>query len=256
MLDKNTMKRKLEADEDTFGPFVGFPSPAITEMMGWMGYDFVVIDCEHGTIDFESAENMIRAAELSGATAVVRIGLNHQKHILRFLEAGAQGVLIPMINNARDAREVIEAVKFPPIGQRGNYSGRGARHGLVPMNQYVKSANEETWVALQIETLEGIENQDEIIATKHADCIFLGPGDLSLQFGFPGQMGHPRVVESIEKLTAKIIGAGKQVGTVTTPENVKRWHDIGIRWHLTSSTVMLMAGARNYQDVCKKALNG
>ena len=121
---KNTLKEKLQKNQPTYGPFIGFPSPAIVEMMGWLGYDFVVIDCEHGTIDFETAEHMIRAAQLSGTTAVVRIGLNEPKHLLRFLEAGAEGVLIPMINNASDARDVIEAVKFPPMGDRGGH-GRG-----------------------------------------------------------------------------------------------------------------------------------
>ena len=251
---KNTLKQKLAANRDTFGPFVNFPSPAMTELMGWMGYDFVIIDCEHGTIDYEAAENMIRAAELSGATAFVRIGMNEPKHILRFLEAGAHGVLIPMINNARDARAVVEAVKFPPLGQRGNFAGRGAMHGIEPFAEYVKSANEEVMVALQIETLGALENQDEIIATSGADMIFLGPGDLSLQFGFPGQAAHPKVVETIEKLTAKIRKAGKHVGTITDPSQAKHWHDIGIRWHVTSTNRFLNTGAKSYMDACHKAL--
>ena len=253
-MKKNTLKQKLAQGKDTFGPFVNSPSPAMTELMGWMGYDFVIIDCEHGVIDFESAENMIRAAELSGATAIVRIGLNMQQHIARFMEAGAHGVLIPFINNARDAKNVVDAVKFPPMGKRGNFSGRGAMYGVEAMADYVKSANEETFVGLQIETLEALEHQDEIIATPGADLIFLGPGDLSLQMGFPGQAMHPKVIETIEKLTPKIIKAGKQVGTITDPSQTKRWHDIGIRWHVTSTNRFLNQGAKQYLDACRKAL--
>jgi 4-hydroxy-2-oxoheptanedioate aldolase len=253
---KNTVKQKLAQGKDTFGPFVNSPSPSMTELMGWLGYDFVIIDCEHGVIDYESAENMIRAAEVSGATAFVRIGLNEPKHILRFLEAGAHGVLMPMINNARDARSVVEAVRFPPLGQRGSFLGRGAMYGVEPLADYVKSANEEVMIALQIETLEALENQDEIIATPGADIIFLGPGDLSLQFGYPGQATHPRVIETIEKLTPKILKAGKQVGTITDPSQTKRWHDIGIRWHVTSTNRFLNSGARTYLDACRKALAG
>ena len=252
---KNTLKEKLTNNQPTLGPFVGFPSPATVEMMGWLGFDFVVIDCEHGTIDFETAEHMIRAAQLSNTTAVVRIGLNHQKHILRFLEAGAEGVLIPMINNAREAKDVIDAVKFPPIGKRGNYSGRASQHGIIPMDKFAPSANNETFIALQIETPEGLENQDEIIATEHADAIFLGPGDLSLNFGYPGQPDHPEVVKTIEGLVKKVRAAGKQAGTVSgSPEAVKFWTDRGLNWHLSATTRFLLAEAKRYLDGSKKAL--
>jgi 2-keto-3-deoxy-L-rhamnonate aldolase RhmA len=199
---------------------------------------------------------MIRAAEVSGATAIVRIGLNMQQHIARFMEAGAHGVLVPMINNARDARAVVDAVKFPPVGKRGNFMGRGAMYGVEAMVDFVKSANEETFVGLQIETLEGLEHQDDIINTQYADLIFLGPGDLSLQFGFPGQAAHPKVVETIEELTPKILKAGKHVGTITDPSQAKRWHDIGIRWHVTSTNRFLNAGAKSYMEACRKALGG
>ncbi len=253
---KNTLKQKLAQGKDTFGPFVGMPSPAMTEMMGWLGFDFVIIDCEHGVIDYESAENMVRAADLSGATPVVRIGLNMQQHIARFLEAGAQGVLIPFINTARDGKAVVDAVKFPPAGKRGNFTGRSAMYGVESMADYVKTSNEETFVGLQIETPEAVANQDEIIAVQGADLIFLGPGDLSLNMGFPGQAMHPKVIEIIEKLTPKILKSGKHVGTITDPTQTKRWHDIGIRWHVTSTNRFLMQGARAYTDACKKALGG
>lgn len=253
-MKKNTLKQKLAAGKDTFGPFVNMPSPAMTELMGWLGYDFVIIDCEHGVIDFESAENMIRAAELSGATAIVRIGLNLQQHISRFLEAGAHGVLIPMINNAKDGKSVVDAVKFPPAGRRGNFMGRGAMYGVEAMADFVKSANEETFVGLQIETPEGIQNQDEIIAVQGADLIFLGPGDMSLNFGYPGQAAHPKVIEVIEKMTPKIRRAGKHVGTITDPSQASRWHEIGIRWHVTSTNRFLNSGSRSYLEQCRKAL--
>jgi 2-keto-3-deoxy-L-rhamnonate aldolase RhmA len=215
----------------------------------------VVIDCEHGTIDFETAEHMIRAAQLSNTTAVVRIGLNHQKHLLRFLEAGAEGVLIPMINNAREAKEVVDAVKFPPIGRRGNYSGRASQHGIITMDKFAPSANRETFIALQIETPEGLENQDEIIATEHADAIFLGPGDLSLTAGYPGQPDHPEVIRTIEGLVKKVRAAGKQAGTVSgTPEAVKFWTDRGVNWHIPSATRFLLAEAQRYITGSRKSL--
>jgi len=255
-MEKNTLKQKLNQGLPTFGPFVNTPAPAMVETMGWLGYDFVIIDCEHGTMDYETTENMIRAAELSGVTPIIRIGMNIQQHIQRYLDAGAQGVLIPLINNAADGKAVVDSVKYPPTGKRGLFAGRPARYGVQDMAEYVKEANEETFVGLQIETLEGLENQDEIIATEGADLIFLGPGDLSSSFGVHGQPTHPKVIETIEGLTEKILAAGKHVGTITADAGqAKHWNEIGIRWHVTSTNRFLNAGASGYLNSVKEALD-
>ncbi len=254
-MKKNTLKEKLDAGKATLGPFVGFPSPAIVETMGWLGFDFVIIDCEHGPIDFETAENMIRAAELSGTTAIVRIGLNEQQHIQRYLEAGAQGVLIPLVNTASDALKVVNSVKYPPIGKRGSFSGRAAQFGVGAGPDYFQKANEETFVAIQIETPEAIENADEIIATPHVDAVFLGPGDLSLNFGVPGQMEHEKVVSTIETLVEKIKAAGKHPGTLGNyPAHAKFWHDRGVNWLVSAATRYLVAGGSDYLNGTREAL--
>jgi len=246
-LIKNTLKQKLNEGKTTIGPFVGLPSPGMVETMGWMGFDFVVIDCEHGPMDYETAEHMIRAAELSGTTAIVRIGLNEQQHIQRYMDAGAAGVMIPLINNAADAKKVVDAVKYPPIGKRGAFAGRSAPLGLQDMASYVKEANEETFISLQIETPEAIENADEIIATEHADAVFLGPGDLSVNFGIPGDTMNPQVTDSIEMLVNKIHAAGKIAGTLgVTAEQTKYWHEKGVRWLVNSAPKFLQAGAADY----------
>ena len=244
---KNTTKQAMQDGKATYGPFVGFPSPAMTELMGWAGFDFVVIDCEHGVIDYESAENMIRAAELSGATPIVRIGINNQQHIQRYLEGGAQGVMIPLINNATQAQQVVDSVKYPPVGKRGGFSGRSAMFGVQDQADYVAQANEETFVCLQIETPESIDNATEIINTEGADCIFFGPGDLSLNFGYPGQIEHPEVVSVIERLVKETHAAGKISGTLgVTPEQARYWTDRGVQWIVSGATRFLLAGARGY----------
>ena len=247
LMRKNTMKQAMLESKVTYGPFVGYPSPAMTELMGWAGFDFVVIDCEHGVIDYESAENMIRAAELSGTTPILRIGMNEQQHIQRYLEAGAQGVMIPLINNAQQGKQVVDSVKYPPVGKRGGFSGRSAMFGVQEQAEYVKQANEETFVCLQIETPESIDNADEIINTEGADCIFFGPGDLSLNFGYPGQIDHPEVVSVIERLVKQTHEAGKISGTLgVTPELAKFWSDRGVQWIVSGATRFLLAGARGY----------
>jgi 4-hydroxy-2-oxoheptanedioate aldolase len=254
-MNKNTLKEKLNAGKATLGPFVGFPSPAMVETIGWLGFDFVIIDCEHGPIDYETAEHMIRAAELSGTTPLVRIGLNEQQHIQRYLEAGAHGVLIPLINNAADAQKVVDSVKYPPMGKRGSYSGRSARFGVGAGPDYFSRANQETFVGIQIETPEGLENADEIIATPNVDAVFLGPGDLSLNFGVPGQQEHEKVVSTIETLVKKIIAAGKHPGTLgNNPAHAKFWHDRGVNWLVSATTRYFVAGASDYLNGTRKSL--
>ena len=254
-VNKNTLKQKLNDGESTVGPFVGFPSPAMVETMGWMGFDFVVIDCEHGPMDFETAEHMIRAAELSGTTAILRIGLNEQQHIQRYMDAGAAGVMIPLINNAADGKKVVDAVKYPPMGKRGAFAGRNANFGIQSMAEYIKESNEETFVSLQIETPEGIKNADEIIATDNADAIFLGPGDLSVNFGIPGETMSDQVVNSIQDLHERITVAGKHTGTLgVTAEQTIFWHERGIKWIVNSAPKFMQAGANDYLMAVKGPL--
>ena len=254
---KNTLKEKLNAGKATVGAFVNFPSPAMVEGLGWLGFDFVIIDCEHCPMDYETAENMIRAAELSDITPVVRIGMNVQQHIQRYMDAGAAGVLIPLINSGADARRVVDAVKYPPIGKRGLFAGRGAMFGVQAVAEYVKQANEETFVGLQIETQEGLDAQDEIIAAEHADLIFLGPGDLSSTFGVHGEQRHPKVVQTIRDLTPKIRAAGKHVGTIAASgEHAREWSDQGVKWLVSSTNRFFMAGSGAYLQECREALAG
>ena len=254
-MNKNTLKQKLNEGKTAIGPFIGLPSPGITETMGWMGFDFVVIDCEHGPMDYETAEHMIRAAEVSGTTAILRIGLNEQQNIQRYMDAGAAGVMIPLINNYADAKKVVDAVKYPPVGKRGAFAGRNARLGLQDMAEYIKESNEETFISLQIETPEGIENSEGIINTEHADAIFLGPGDLSVNFEIPGQTMSDQVVNSIQDLHEKITAAGKHTGTLgVTVEQTLFWHERGVKWIVSSAPKFMQAGAANYLDRVKGSL--
>ena len=252
---KNTMKEKLNAGKPTLGPMTSFASPAMVETLGWLGYDFVIIDCEHGVIDYETAEHMIRAAELSNTTPIIRIGMNLQQHIQRYLEAGAAGVMIPLVNTGAQAQAVVDSVKYPPVGKRGLFGGRGSMYGIQPIAEYVKQANEETFVCVQIETLEALEHQDEIIATPGVDCVFLGPGDLSSVLGVTGQMTHPKVVSTIEGLVRKIIAAGKIAGTMALDaQQVAHWHAQGVKWIVGSTNRLFVAGVRKYLEDCRKVL--
>ena len=157
--------------------------------------------------------------------------------------------MIPLINNGEQGRAVVDAVKYPPVGKRGGFSGRSAMFGIQDQAEYVKQANEETFVCLQIETPESIENADEIIAVENADCIFFGPGDLSLNMGYPGQIAHPEVVAEIETLVKKTHDAGKISGTLgVTVEQTQFWHERGVQWIVSGASRFLLAEARAYLD--------
>ncbi|MBM3956496.1 MAG: aldolase [Gemmatimonadetes bacterium] len=250
----NRLRARLLAGKPSSGHFVNIPSPAAVEFMGWLGFDFVIIDCEHGIADYETAEHMIRAAEAAGITPMVRIGLNMQQHIQRYLDGGAQGVQIPLVNSGAEAQSVVASVKYPPQGRRGLATTRASGFGRAhpSMKEYVEIANRETLVCVQIETEKGIENADDIVATEGVDIIFLGPSDLSQAFGLHGQTTHPKVVETIGMLTKKALAAGKQVGTIAaSPEAFKHWNDVGAKYLCGNVMWFMASGAQAYMDGIK-----
>tara|TARA_B100001123_G_C14921307_1_gene871848 strand:+ start:19 stop:783 length:765 start_codon:yes stop_codon:yes gene_type:complete len=251
----NKFKNKLDNNNITFGPFIGIPSVSTAELMGWMGFDFVIIDCEHGPMDFETVENMIRASELSGITPIIRIGLNEQQHIQRYLDSGAKGVMIPLINTRNEAKSVVDSVKYPPIGKRGVFGNRGSKFGLIPTAEQIKLSNKEIFVSVQIETKQSVKNQDEIIKTEGIDAIFLGPGDLSVSLGVPGEMMHNKVIETMNPIVENALKNGKHVGTLGLDlDQAKYWHNKGVNWLVASSQRFLISGTKNYIDNVKKPL--
>ena len=250
---KNSMKAKLNNKEVVLGAFVSTPSPSTVEMLGWLGMDYVVIDCEHSVTDYETAENMVRAADLTGITPIVRAGLNLQQNIQRYLDAGVQGVLIPLVNNAEDAKRVVGSCKYPPLGKRGLFStSRTGKYGITPIIDHVKTSNDEIFVAVQIETLEGIKNQDSIIATEGVDSVFLGPGDLSSVLGVHGQVTHEKVRNTMESMIPKIIASGKIPGTlVADGDQAKYWNERGINFLIGGANKFLLNGSKQFIDDVK-----
>ena len=257
-MKENKMKARLRDGRPSAGCFVNVPSPHIVELIGWIGFDFVVLDCEHGIMDYQTAEHMIRAAELSDITPVVRVGLNMQQHIQRFMDAGAAGVMIPFIDSCETAKSVVDSVKYPPVGKRGLAINRASGYGQAHTpGDYVKLANRETFICLQIENQEGIDNAQDIVATEHADVIFLGPNDLSSMMGIHGQMQDPRVTNAIESLGSQALEAGKQVGTVAAdPEAFRRWSSLGFNWLIANATWFLSAQAKSYMGEIKELRQG
>jgi 4-hydroxy-2-oxoheptanedioate aldolase len=241
------MKEKLKAGEAVAGAFNNLQTPSVVEILGLIGLDFVIIDAEHTSVTPETAENLYRAAEVRNMSVVTRIGENSQQVIQKFMDAGSQGVLIPLVNTRDEAQRVVDSVKYPPIGKRGLAGSRAAEWGLTNTADYVKTANEETLVAVQVETLESVKNFNQIVSLDHIDVIFFGPADLSTAMGFPGQPRHPDVLALIERLGKETLAAGKASGTIARDINdYKYWRERGFQWLCTGASSFLTRGAQEY----------
>lgn len=247
-MNKNLMKEKLRSGKDVIGLFQNIINPNITEIMGILGFDFVIIDGEHTTFNPNLAEEHYRAAELRNISTITRIGQNDQQVIQKFLDAGSQGVLMPLINNKSDALSVVDSVKYPPVGKRGLASGRGSAYGIPQsVGEHVDSSNQETLVAIQIETTEAMEKVEEISSIKEVDVLFFGPSDISSTFGIHGQIDNPKVRDTITNLSKIAIANGKSCGTIARDINAfKFYKDAGFQWFCSGVTNMLQDGMKNY----------
>jgi 4-hydroxy-2-oxoheptanedioate aldolase len=228
----NLLKEKLENKSNVIGPFMKLSSPPVVEIAGLAGFDFVIIDCEHGPLNMLEAENMIRAAHLANMSAVVRVGENNPNMISRALDIGADAVEIPQISTKEDALNAVKASKFSPLGERGvcRYV-RAAKYSSMDKSEYFKYANENTLVIIHIEGMEGIENLDKILEVDGIDVIFIGPYDLSQSLGIPGDVNNIKVEEKMKEVVNKASAKGKIVGTfVDDIESAKKWKSLGIQY--------------------------
>jgi len=219
----------LRGERPLLGTFVGIPAPALVEMCGHAGLDFVIIDNEHGPAGIESTEAMIRAARAAGVIPVVR---TLEPDILRVLDVGASGIQVPQVNTPEQAARIVAAAKYPPVGARGAaFSTRAAGFGFFGGEQHVRDSNEGTAVIVMVETRAALAAIDAILAVPGIDAVFFGPNDLSFSLGFPGQMQHPEVIAAIEHGIARAIKAGVAPGVLAlTPAEFHRWHKAGARY--------------------------
>ena len=244
----NRMKEKLRAGNAVFGVSVMIPSPQIVEMIGAAGFDWVLLDCEHGTLTLESVELMAMAAEACGITAIARPMTRSAEHILQVLDRGVMGVQVPHVTNAAEARAAIAAVKYHPEGRRGLAAGTRAAnydaHGTLA--DYVKAANDATLIAIQIEDKAAIANIDELLQVDGIDVFFIGPSDLSQSMGHPGNPKAPEVAQAIESSLRKIVAAGHTPGMPATAESVRALLGKGVRYVYTHLPRLLAASGETY----------
>ena len=246
-MSENKLKAKLNNGEVALGPFVNLNSVALIEIAAYAGFDFVILDTEHGPLDILTAENLCRVAQGTGITPIVRIRENDPAQILRALDIGAGGVQVPQICTKEDAEAVVHAAKYAPLGMRGVSPYTRAARYFVDGARIFERLNAESMVLIHLEGVEGLENLEEIISVPGLDVIFLGPYDLSQSLGIPGQVSDPRVVDRMREAAEQINAAGLTVGTFAdSPEAARRWIDAGVRYvSLSVDTGIYLHGCRS-----------
>ncbi len=251
---QNELKKKLAAGETVVGSFAYIPSSKFTEIVGLIGFDFIVIDMEHGPVDTTVAEEMVRACEIAGATPVIRVTHNSPHLILRAFDIGAQAIHVPEINTAADAKLAAVSSKYGPVGHRGLAGVRAADYGLrESLAEYASKANEQTMVIAHIESKQSVDNLDQLLAVDGIDVYYLGPEDLSNSLGIPGQSKDPRVVKLVEESIRKIVAKGKVAGCIAAETDVaRRYVELGARYIASHAVKFMTSGSRAFITGVKK----
>ena len=207
----NSLKRKLAAGQRACGALVEFNSPDLIEVLGHLGYDFVFLDGQHCGLNPESARGLIRAADVTGMTSLVRVPKNDPAIILEYLEVGAGGIIVPNILNQAETEAAVAATKYPPVGIRGGFGrSRAAKYGITQSQaDYFTKTNDEVLCIPLVEDEAALRNLPEICGTPGVDVVLTGPGDMALSMGIPGGWKDPRVQAAVSQVLAAAQGAGK-----------------------------------------------
>ncbi|MCH2212097.1 MAG: aldolase/citrate lyase family protein [Fuerstiella sp.] len=251
-MNVNTTKRKLEAGELVIGSFVYVPSARLTEIVGLLGFDFVVIDMEHGPVDIGMAEDMVRAAEYAEVTPIIRVSHNTGHLILRALDVGALGIHVPEISQVDEAKDMVASSKYGPQGHRGLAGVRASGYGLKgSMPEYTAAANRETMVIAHIEHIDAANNLDQLLEVEGIDVYYVGPVDLSNSLGVPGKAKDPKVVNCVEDCIKRIVAAGKIAGCIAADvDAARRYTDLGVRYLATHAIAHMAKNSRQFiEDV-------
>ncbi|MBS0264795.1 MAG: hypothetical protein JSS02_22865 [Planctomycetes bacterium] len=198
----NKLKEILRSGGTIYSSSVRLPEPGLCELLGYAGFDFVLIDAEHGATDAATIDRLVQGCFAGNTVPVVRVLRNDEPEaVMKALDLGAQGVLIPHCRTADDARRLQQAAFYPPRGKRGYGPGRGSQWGLVPTPEYLATVDDAVLLAALVEDVEGVDNIDAI-AQVGLDVLWVGTSDLAADMGFPGQTDHPQVLAAAARVLA------------------------------------------------------
>ena len=252
-LPANAFKAALKRGELQIGLWSSLCSPIVSEIISQSGFDWILVDTEHSPNEPPDVLAQLQALKGGTATPIVRPAWNDAVLLKRLLDIGVQAVLVPFVQNAEEARKAVAACRYPPAGIRGiTVSGRGSHYGRVP--DYLKRADGEICVLVQVETGEALGRIEEIASVDGVDGVFIGPSDLSASLGHLGNPGHPDVQAAIQDAVRRLSALGKPAGILTPSEaDARRYIEWGYRFVAVGSDLGLMA---KHADALAKAFAG
>jgi 4-hydroxy-2-oxoheptanedioate aldolase len=246
---ENRAKLKLQAGQPAYGVLSTSADPQFAELFGLAGFDYYMLDAEHGLMDAAQVVDVIRACELVQMTPMVRIGSKDPKIVLQYLDAGMMGIMIPGLETGAEIRMLIDAVKYPPLGKRGMGITRASGYVVVGNEavDYIDFSNEQTMVIPQFEDAALLERFEEIISQPGVDAVVIGPRDLSLNMGFPDGPNHPEVQEMIDRVVAICKKTGVAAGiTAGSRADSAKQVARGATLILAIAQLVIAAGSRDF----------
>ena len=253
-MDRKSLKKALRNREKLFGAWVSYAEPSITETFAKAVFDFIAIDMEHSTISIEQGQRIIAASQSEGVPCIPRPVSHSNDYLKPLLESGADGLLIQMVETPEQVQALILDVKYPPIGRRTYGVNRAQAYGF-DFDEYIQNWNSTSTFMLQIESIKGVENIDQLLSFDEVDGVMIGPLDISGSLGVPGQTTHPLVIEASRKVIKACERHGKSCGTQVAdanPASVKALFDLGYNYAILGSDLfVLWKWATQMQDMMK-----
>jgi 2-keto-3-deoxy-L-rhamnonate aldolase RhmA len=222
----NRLKEKLMKGETTYGIWITINSTDIVEALSMLDFDWMLIDMEHAPLTISDVHKIIQIIDEDKVTPIVRVPWNDFVQIKQVLDVGAMGIMVPWINNRKQAEEAVKAIRYPPRGIRGYGPRRASKYGLK-LREYLENVEKDLMLIAQIETREAYENINEIIMVEGVDALFIGPYDLATSLGHIGNPQHEEVQEVINSILKVCIEKGKPIGIYSSIENAEKHRDMG-----------------------------
>lgn len=243
-MKQNNLKARMQRGETVYGMFLNSGSSVAAEIMGLSGFDFILIDSEHGPTGPLENRELIMAAEYRNTVPIVRVPNSGSDTILRMLDVGAHGILVPRVNTRAQAEKVAMACRYSPRGTRGVAGTRASDYGFTPLSYYFPLANERTLVAVQCEDIACLDELDEIAAVDGVDMVFVGPYDLSSSMGGLGKVSYGDIKEVVDRVLDATRRHGKLSGIFTKdPTEAKQYAKMGVNFIVVGTDIQNLAGA-------------
>jgi 2-dehydro-3-deoxyglucarate aldolase len=236
------LKNKFRNRERLFAGWVSYAHPSVTETFARAGFDFMAIDMEHSTISIEQAQRIIAASQFEGVPCLPRPVSHSNDWFKPLLESGADGLIVQMVNTAEEVEAIISHLKYPPLGNRSYGVNRAHAYGF-DFDEYIQCWNDTSSFIIQVESIDAVNNIDDLLAFDEVDGVMVGPYDISGSLGVPGQTTHPLVIEASKKVIAACERFGKSCGTQVadaTPASVQALFDLGYTYAILGSDLFVL----------------